>query len=157
MKQFRLIIAIVLLMVSLVLLFDMLFTPQPIQIILETGEEVASESAGYFSLTEVLLLLVCSFLIGSTTMYLFYQEETGQLLKKMDRRREHDHILPFLKDAEKTVFVALKGSQSGMLQNQLVLSLGLSKVKVTRIISKLEQKDLVVKERHGLTNRIKLK
>jgi uncharacterized membrane protein len=44
-----------------------------------------------------------------------------------------------------------------MLQNALVLKTGMTKVKMTRVLSSLERKGLVLKERHGLTNRIKLK
>ena len=34
---------------------------------------------------------------------------------------------------------------------------GMSKVSVTRALAKLEAKNLVLKERHGLTNKIKIK
>jgi uncharacterized membrane protein len=44
-----------------------------------------------------------------------------------------------------------------MQQNKLTLKLGLSKVKVTRLLCGLERKGLIAKERHGLTNMIKLK
>ena len=48
-------------------------------------------------------------------------------------------------------------SKGQMLQNALVLKTSLSKVKMTRVLASLERKKLIVKERHGLTNRIKLK
>ncbi|MBI4983495.1 hypothetical protein HZC32_02525 [Candidatus Woesearchaeota archaeon] len=62
-----------------------------------------------------------------------------------------------MKGDEKRVVLALKENNGQMLQNQLVLKLNESKVKVTRIISSLESKNLVEKERNGLTNNIKLK
>jgi len=44
-----------------------------------------------------------------------------------------------------------------VLQNDLVSRTGMSKVAVTRALAKLESKGLVVKERHGLTNKVRLK
>ncbi len=79
MKKFVSIIAIIVLIVSLVLLFDKLFTPQPIQIVLESGQEVTTQAADYFTLTEVILLIVCSFLIGMTATFLFYNAENNEI------------------------------------------------------------------------------
>ena len=60
-----------------------------------------------------------------------------------------------LKHDERKVVLALRERSGEMLQNDLVRQLGFSKVKVTRVLSSLEQKSLVRKERHGLTNRIR--
>jgi len=173
MKRFMSIISVIVLIVSLVLLFDKLFTPQPIQIVLESGQEVTTQTADYFTLTEVILLIVCSFLIGMTATFLFYNAEKNEI--KSDERREkekkpvtkenelkekvenkYETILPLLKDDEKRFLIALKESNGEMLQNKLVLKLNLSKVKVTRVLWSLERKGLIVKERNGLTNNIKL-
>ena len=65
-------------------------------------------------------------------------------------------VFPLLKEDERRVLIALKDSNGEMLQNQLVLRLDLSKVKVTRLLHSMEQKNLIVKDRNGLTNNIKL-
>jgi len=163
MKQFRIIMAIVVLTASIFLLFSRLFTPQPIQIILETGQEVTTQSSDYFSLADVLLLITDSFLIGLTATYLYYNSDTGEVIKslrqnkKPGKDKDYEMVLPLLKGDERKVFSELMASGGEMLQNALVLRTGLTKVKMTRILSSLENKQLIAKERHGLTNRIKLK
>ncbi len=164
--KFGSIIAVIILIVSLVLLFDKLFTPQPIQIALESGQEITTQAASYFGLPETLLLIICAFFIGSTATYLFYNsdktDKTNQDHLKTDlkvspySKDAYELILPFLKEDERRLLQVLKQANGELLQNQLVLKLDQSKVKVTRILSSLEQKKLIKKERQGLTNNIKL-
>jgi len=160
MNQFKIIIAIVILTASIFLLFSRLFAPQPIQIILETGQEVTTQSSEYFSLADVLLLISSSFLIGSTATYLFYNSDTNGVIKSFGQKKkpvaDYGMILPLLRGDERKVFSELIESDGEMLQNALVLKSGFSKVKMTRILSGLENKHLIVKERYGLTNKIKL-
>lgn len=161
MKRFMILMAVVVLIVSLVLLADQLFTPQPVQIVLETGQEITAQSLEYFPLTKVLLLLVSSFFIGMTSTYLFYNTDTKEVLHSFQKprvtERNYDTIFPLLKAQEKKVLMELAHAKGELLQSRLVASIGLSKVKVSRIVSRLERKGLVVKERYGLTNKIKLK
>jgi len=161
MNQFKIIIAIVILTTSIFLLFSQLFRPQPIQIILETGQEVTTQSSDYFTLYDVLLLITYSFLVGLTATYLFYNSDTNEVIKSLKRNKglekSYEMIIPLLKGEEKKVFSEILNSNGEILQNSLVLKLRLSKVKITRILSGLENKQLIVKERHGLTNKIKLK
>jgi len=153
--------AIVILIASVLLLFNQLFTPQPIQIILETGQEVTTQSSDYFSLIQVLLLITSSFLIGSMTIYLFYNSDTDNMFKPINKQkgveRKYEIVIPLLKGDEKRIFQELIESKGEILQNALVLKSALSKVKIARILSSLENKNLIIKERHGLTNKIKLK
>jgi len=159
------IISVALLIASLVILFVKLFSPQPIQIVLETGQEVTTQTPNYYTLSEVLLLIISSFLIGSITLYLFYNSDkiTNGLIKRKDNEAGRDSqekyklVVPLLKKDEKVVFTALRNSNGVMLQNQLVLKTGLSKVAMTRALVKLERKNLIVKERYGLTNKVKIK
>ena len=157
MAKFKLIIATVLLIAALVLLVDVLLSTQPIQIVLESGQEVTSEESNYFAISEVLLLIISAFIIGASTIYLYYNSEV-ELVKKIKRiPDEHSHILPLLKEDEKKVFLVLKNSNGEMLQNAIVAKTQLSKVKVTRVLARLEKKDLIIRQRHGLTNKILLK
>jgi len=161
MNQFKIILAVVVLTASIILLFSKLFTPQPIQIILETGQEVTTQSSDYFSLDDVLLLITSSFLIGLTATYLFCNSDTSNVIRSLKKDKKagkgYEMVIPLLKGDEKKVFSELLNSNGEMLQNALVLKLGLSKVKMTRILYSLENKNLIIKERHGLTNKIKLK
>ena len=159
MKRYNLIIAVVLLTSSIVLLFGKLFSPQPIQIVLETGQEVTTQAPNYYGLSEVLLLITASFIMGATAIYLFYNSEqiTSFANQKNDKinKEKYRHITNLLKGDERKVFDILM-NEDNILQNKLVLKTGLSKVSITRALRKLEMKNLVVKERHGLTNKIKL-
>lgn len=161
MKQFKIIISIVILIVSVSVLFNQLLVSQPIQIILETGQEIVSQNSGYFSLVQVLVLITSSFLIGSTAIYLYFKSETEEFLKSLGQKRETDKkyemVIPLLRGDERQVFQEVIDAKGEMLQNALVLKTRLTKVKMTRVLASLQSKNLIVKERHGLTNKIKLK
>lgn len=159
MKRFSTLIATVILIASIFLLFDKLFSPQPIQIILETGQEVNTQTSDYFTLNEVLLMLVCSFLIGTAAIYLFYNSDKEKIVRMFEPKKEEKYevIIPLLKDDEKKVVLELRKNNGEIMQNSLVLSLGFSKVKITRILAGLERKNLIVKERYGFTNKIRMK
>jgi len=164
--QIQIYISIVILIASLFLLFNRIFSPQPIQITLESGQEITTSTPEYFSLAEVLLLVSCSFLIGSTAIYLYYNsdksnENQHKTIVKSEKKIEFDDIddkvLNLLKPEEKKVILILKENNGEILQNKLVLKLMISKVKVTRILHRLQQKQLITREKYGLTNLVKLK
>jgi len=161
MKQFKVIISIVILVVSLFLIINQLFTPQPIQIILETGQEVVTQTSEYFSIFQVLVLVIASFLTGSTAIYLYFKSETDEFLKSLSQKKnienKYEMVIPLLKGDEKKVFQEIIDAKGEMLQNALVLKTDMTKVRMTRTLASLESKNLILKERHGLTNKIKLK
>lgn len=165
MSRFTIFISIVILIASLFLLFDRLFTPQPIQITLQSGQEITTTTPEYFSLSEVLLLIISTFLIGTAATYLYYNSDIKQKAKPQAEKPRslelnanlYNHILPLLKTDEKRIILALLEAGGELQQNKLAAKLIISKVKATRIISSLQQKSLITKERHGSTNMIKLK
>jgi len=161
MERFKVIMSIVILIGSISVLFNQLLMPQPVQIILETGQEVVTQTSEYFSIQQVLILTLASFLIGSTAIYLYFKSETEEFLKSLSRKREVDKryemVIPLLGGDERKVFQEVVDAKGEMLQNALVLKTRMKKVKMTRILAGLERKNLIVKERHGLTNKIKLK
>jgi uncharacterized membrane protein len=69
----------------------------------------------------------------------------------------HDRLVSLLREDEKKAVRLVRDAGGQMLQNELVLKLGLSKVRTTRILASLERKQVVEKHRHGMTNRIVLK
>jgi uncharacterized membrane protein len=160
MKRYKLIISIVILIVSLIILIDKIFTTGPIQIILESGQQVVSQDSNYYTLEEVLLLVISSFLVGLSAIFIYYNSDGAikeyLLPKEKDKSREL-LIANLLKSDEKKVYQHIINSNGEILQNKLVVITGLSKVKITRIIRNLEMKRLIIKERYGLTNKIKLK
>jgi uncharacterized membrane protein len=159
MGRFKIILAVAILISSIVILFSKLFSPSPIQITLETGQEITTQNPQYFALSEVLLLVVSSFLIGGTATYLYYKSDIKSKVSNIisNGNGGNPAILKLLKPDERKVFVALHHARGEMLQNALVKKSGLSKVKVTRILSRLEKKGLIMRHRHGLTNKVKIK
>ena len=160
MKRYKIIISIVILIASLVILVDKIFTTTPIQIVLESGQEVVTQDSSYYDLGEVILLVICAFLIGLSIIFIYYNSDEIRkehfLHLKRDKSKEM-LITNLLKDDEKKVYQEILNSNNEILQNELVRKTNLSKVKITRIIHRLELKKLVVKERYGLTNKVKLK
>jgi uncharacterized membrane protein len=61
-----------------------------------------------------------------------------------------------LDEDEKKVFKIVKDKGS-VYQSDLIKETGFSKVKVTRIVDRLEQKDLVERKRRGMTNLVVLR
>jgi uncharacterized membrane protein len=162
MGRYKVILFIIILIVSLLILVDKIFTTAPIQIVLESGQEITTQNSNYYTLTEMLLLVVCAFMTGLSAVFL-YHSSGGTVIKeyflskkKQDELKEN-LISNLLKDDEKRIYKEILDSNGEILQNRLVQKTNLSKVKVTRIIHRLAFKGLVVKERHGLTNKIKLK
>ncbi len=65
-------------------------------------------------------------------------------------------LVKLLGEDERRMYLEIRGHGGEMLQRDLV-ALGLfSKAKVTRVLDKLEAKGLVVREAHGMTNRVRL-
>ena len=62
-----------------------------------------------------------------------------------------------LEGHEKKAYGIIKGSDGSILQADLIMRIGLSKVKVTRILDKLERKGLTERRRKGLKNIVLLR
>jgi len=76
-----------------------------------------------------------------------------------DFKEEADeHLISRLLDGdERRLFQMIVSSGGEMLQMDIVAKRIFSKAKVTRLLDKLENRGLIVRERHGLTNKIRLK
>ena len=160
MNKNRLIILFtIILIVSLVTLVNKIFTTSPIQVVLESGEEITTQDSNYYTLGEVVLLIVSAFLIGLSAAFIYYNSNNTikEFLSLNKDKSKTILINSLLKANERLVFQQILNSNDGALQNELVSRTGMSKVKITRIIHRLERKGLIVKERHGLTNKIKVK
>lgn len=62
-----------------------------------------------------------------------------------------------LTEDERRLYEMIEAAGGGVLQMKLVSSGGFSKSKVTRLLDKLEGRDLITRERHGMTNLVKLR
>ena len=67
-----------------------------------------------------------------------------------------DDTLERLSEDERTLYDMVREAGGDMLQMNIVSSKVFSKAKVTRTLDKLESRGLVVRERHGMTNRVRI-
>lgn len=69
----------------------------------------------------------------------------------------HDYlVLRLLTGDERTMFKAIMDSGGEALQKDLILRTRMSNAKVSRLLDRLQQKDVISKERYGATNIIKI-
>ena len=86
-------------------------------------------------------------------LYLVFFSDRGTV-----RIRERKAVRPEgLVGDEKEVFRAVADSGGSILQSELVKSTGMSKVKVTRVLDRLEGKGFIERKRRGMTNVVILK
>ena len=108
---------------------------------------VPHESVYGFSLNGVLIIL------GG---YLFiFSKKTEKV--SMIKKAEIQKISKSLENDDKKVFQTIVDSDGFIFQNELVEKTGLNKVKITRILDKLEGKSLVERRRRGMSNVVVLK
>lgn len=77
--------------------------------------------------------------------------------KKEMSLESYSDVLNRMDMNERRVFEKLIEENGNMLQSRLIHHTGFSKVKMTRILDKLEQKDLIERKRRGMTNIVGIK
>lgn len=90
-----------------------------------------------------LLVMFFTVLIG---LYLVFFADSKIIRKKYNLTNEEKRIVRKLRQAEGTIF-----------QSELVETLELTKVKVSRLLDKLEGKGIIERKRRGMTNVVILK
>lgn len=80
-----------------------------------------------------------------------------QIEPKEITKENYQKILGKLDDDEKQVFNKILASEGTIFQSDLVGKTEFTKVKVTRILDKLEGKNLIERKRRGMTNVVILK
>ncbi len=98
----------------------------------------------------VLLFSVISFIIAIGAYFLI----SGKL---QETKRSFSVDVKNLDDEEKVIINKLKEKQGSIYQSDLIKETQYSKVKITRILDKLESKGILEKKRRGMTNIVVLK
>ena len=80
-----------------------------------------------------------------------------QFEPKKITKEKYQNIMNNLGNDEKTVLDGIIQAQGTIFQSDLVDKTGFSKVKVTRVLDRLEGKNLVERKRRGMTNVVVLK
>ncbi|MFA6461436.1 MAG: hypothetical protein WCV90_04150 [Candidatus Woesearchaeota archaeon] len=96
-------------------------------------------------------------LIGLMVTFFIKEKKLPQETKKVLTEEEKKHKLEHLDNEEKKVMELLINNQGSMYQSDVMKETQLSKVKVTRILDKLEGKMLLERKRRGMTNIVILK
>ena len=65
-------------------------------------------------------------------------------------------VLRLLEGDDRRIFLTIKESGGEVLQKDLIEMTKMSNAKVTRVLDRLEDKGLIVKERHGMTNKVRI-
>jgi uncharacterized membrane protein len=65
-------------------------------------------------------------------------------------------VVKLLDEDEKLLYTRLRAAEGAVLQRDIVGWGTFSAAKVSRLLDRLETKGLVVRERHGMTNRVRL-
>ncbi len=71
-------------------------------------------------------------------------------------RLQETTMVKFLDEDERNLYTTIRERGGEMLQKDIVASGSFSKAKVTRLLDRLESKGVVVRERHGMTNKVRL-
>lgn len=112
------------------------------------------------------ILLIVTLIIGISLVYAYVsryigasgETRPGVAGAKSGRAEESEDIpLALLPDDERAVYRLLLREGGQVLQKDLRQLVSFSGPKVSRVLDRLEGKGLVVRERHGMTNRVRLR
>lgn len=107
-----------------------------------------------------LVLMGVILLIG---LYLVFSEQLDKMFFKPEAsakkitRTSFNKVLRTLSTDEKKVFGKLIDAHGSIFQSELVEKTGFSKVKITRVLDKLEGRDLIERKRRGMSNTVVLR
>lgn len=107
----------------------------------------------YISLAITAIVLVIGLFL------IFSKEEERIVIKKVQQAQKKAEPIDYSKlDKEERVLVkAIEEAQGTIFQSDLVEKVGFDKVKVSRILDRLEGKQLIERKRRGMTNVVILK
>lgn len=124
---------------------------QPIEIRLNDGEIIKTQTPINFSFPITMFLIILS--IISTTSFIFYSNILNEKIKFNKLKKIK---LDILEGDEKKVYEYLLEKKE-CIQKDLIYELKINKSKTTRLLDKMTQKNLVERISYGNTNKIRLK
>ena len=109
--------------------------------------------------TQTYLSLAIAGVILAIGLFLIFSKENEKIvIKKVIKRPSRKKIsLRGLSEEEKKVIKILEKENGAVFQKSLAETLGIGKVKMTRLMDKLEAKQLIERKRRGMNNIIVLK
>ncbi|MBR9699323.1 MarR family transcriptional regulator [Candidatus Woesearchaeota archaeon] len=113
------------------------------------GSEGMAQCPAHTSNTSwfILISFTIAILILGSGLYLIFMPKN---IPKKAKPSRLDH-------EEKRIYDLLKASQGSLYQSDLIKETGWTKVKMTRILDRLEQKGIIDRKRRGMTNIVVLR
>ena len=145
-------VGILLIGVSLLIGFIIFSFNKALKDIVSTSCSHGSECAMWGTIelqTNVSIGLVLFIVVGG--LYLFFSRE------KKEIKEENKEILKKLNEDEKFVLEKIKEAEGSIFQSTLVEQTEFNKVKITRILDRLEGLKIIERKRRGMTNVVILK
>ncbi|MDP1728865.1 MAG: MarR family transcriptional regulator, partial [archaeon] len=96
-------------------------------------------------------------------LYLIFFGEEERIVTKIKRipekvqKKDLSKVMQKLTEEEKLVLKIVQESEGSIFQSSLVEKTNMNKVKVTRILDRLEGLDVIERKRRGMTNMVILK
>jgi len=101
----------------------------------------------------LILLSLFGMFIGSLTYY-FISEKYEKKITRM--HKDLTLTLKFLESEEKSIVNSILDHKGKITQSEIAKNTGLSRVRIFRTLKKLEEKGIITKKPHGMTNIIEL-
>ena len=96
------------------------------------------------------------FLIGGFGVFLVHKSRQTQRFQS-EKKHDFEKTLKELDGDEKKVYELISSSDGVVFQSDIVEKTGLQKVKVTRLLDRMEHRGLVERRRRGMSNIVLLK
>ena len=137
-----------------------LLNPTPVQIFIEGQNTAITQIPGFFTFSDVIILIVASIILAISGMYLLFfdsmEKPAGELVLE-ERKKRWEQIVKTLKEDQQKIYKAIIDSDGIINQSELVEKTGISKSNVSRALDLLESKGLVERRRRGMGNVVLLK
>ena len=143
-----------------------LLNPTPIQIFVDGNNVVTKQIPGFFTYTDVVILVIASLVLGISGAYLLFSvpvpaekpaaEDAGKVILE-ERKKRWGEISKRLKDDERKIYETILESDGIIEQSGIVEKTGLPKANVSRGLDLLESKGLAERRRRGTGNVVLLK
>jgi uncharacterized membrane protein len=145
--------------VSAFTLAGKLLMPTPIQIVIQGEEQIVVGQIFRYTQFDVVIISVSTVILAMSSFYLLFvkSSETYSYVKdyQIDKSEEELAFALRLLDGDKRrVFSEIIESGGEILQSDLHTQTGYPKAKITRILDYLENKELIIRKSHGMTNKI---
>ncbi len=105
----------------------------------------------------IMLAFGIAFLLFGTGIYLIFSSKITPPAKEESKKEFKQIDINSLDEEEKKIYESIKAKAGSAYQSDLVRESEFGKVKVSRILDRLETKDIIERKRRGMTNLIVLK